>query len=185
METLEAINTRASLKTHFSSREIEQEKISKILDAARVAPSARNMQPWRFILVKDRKVIENLVSRAFGETNLMAREAPVIIIACANPSDDIIRDGKEYYLFDVALAVENMLLAATDLGLVTHLMAGVDEDEIKRLLGIPSEVRFIVATPLAYPAESSYKEAAQERLNQRTRKSLQELVYTNAWARSL
>lgn len=185
METLDAINKRVSLKRHLSSREIEPEKISKILDAARVAPSARNRQPWRFIVVDNKEIIDNLVSRAFGETNLVVREAPVVIIACANPSDDIIRDGKEYYLFDVALAVENMLLAATDLGLVTHLIAGVNEEELKRILGIPSEVRFVVATPLAYPTEGSYEEAAQERLSQRTRKNLQELVYSNAWARPL
>ncbi len=101
METLEAINKRASLKTCISSREVEQEKISKILDAARVAPSARNSQPWRFIVVDDKDIIESLFSRAFGEANLVARETPVIIIACANPGDDIIRDGKEHYLFDV------------------------------------------------------------------------------------
>jgi len=184
METLEAINKRASLKSHISARDIEEEKISKILDAARVAPSARNSQPWRFIVVKDKETIESLVSRAFGERNLMLKEAPVIIVACANPNDDIVRDGKEYYLFDVALAVENMVLAATDLGLVTHLMSGVNEDELKKTLGIPDEVRFVVATPLAYPVEDSYEEAVEERLSQRTRKSLQEVVYSNTWGKS-
>ena len=113
--------------------------------------------------------------------NLMVREAPVIIIACANPSDDYVIGGREYYLFDVAMAVENMLLAATDLGLVTHPMAGVNEDELKRILGIPPEVRFVIATPVAYPAGGSYEEAAQEKLSQRTRKDLKEMVYVNDW----
>ena len=185
METLETINKRASLKTCLSPRDVEQEKIEKILDAARLAPSARNSQPWRFIVVKDKKTIETLVSRAFSERNAVVSEAPVIIIACANPGDDAIIGGREYYLFDVALAVENMLLAATDLGLVTHPMTGVDEDELKKVLGVPDEVRFVVATPLSYPADGSYEEAAQERLSQRTRKDLRELVYWNAWGRSL
>ena len=183
METLRAINKRASLKTRLSARDVEQEKIAKILDAARLAPSARNRQPWRFIVVKSKEAVDTLVSRAFSETNLVAGEAPVIIIACANPGDDIVIGGREYYLFDVALAVENMLLAATDLGLVTHPMTGVNEDELKKILDIPHEVRFVVATPLAYPAEGSYDEAAQERLSQRTRKDLQELVYSNEWGR--
>lgn len=181
METLEAINRRASLKTHLSARDVEQEKIAKILDAARLAPSARNRQPWRFIVVRGREAVETLVSRAFSEVNQVVREAPVIIIACANPSDDMVTGGREYYLFNVGLAVENMLLAATDLGLVTHPMTGVNEDELKGILGIPHEVRFVIATPLAYPAEGIYEEAAQQRLSQRTRKDLQDLVYSNAW----
>lgn len=185
METLDAISQRASLKTRLSPREVEQEKIEKILEAARLAPSARNGQPWRFIVVRDKEAVEALVARAFSERNAVVGESPVIIIACANPSDDAIIGGREYYLFDVALAVENMLLAATDLGLVTHPMTGVDEGEMKKVLGIPDEVRFVVATPLSYPVEGSYEEAAQERLSQRTRKDLRELVYWNAWGRSL
>ena len=74
-------------------------------------------------------------------------------------------------------------MAATDLGLVTHPMAALNEDKLKDILGIPREVRFVVATPLAYPAEGSYTEAAKERLGQRTRKDLQEFVYSNAWGR--
>jgi len=81
------------------------------------------------------------------------------------------------------LAVENMLLAATELGLVTHPMIGVDEDELKKVLHIPGEVRFVVATPLAYPTEGSYEEAARERLDQRTRKCLKEVVYSNIWGK--
>ena len=107
METLETINKRASLKTCLSPRDVEQEKIEKILDAARLAPSARNSQPWRFIVVKDKEAIETLVSRAFSERNVAVREAAVVIIACANPSDDLVIGGREYYLFDVALAVES------------------------------------------------------------------------------
>jgi nitroreductase len=154
------------------------------LEAARLAPSARNNQPWRFIVVKGKENVETVVDKAFMEMNQIVREAPVLIIACANPGDDDIHEGREYYLFDVGLAVENMLLAATDLGLVTHPMTAVHEDELKKVLHIPDEVRFVVATPLAYPAEGSYEEAAREKLGQRTRKDLKELVYVNAWGKT-
>ena len=184
METLEAISKRASLKTHLSGRDVEEDKITRILEAARLAPSGRNRQPWRFVVVKGKEPVEALVDGAFSEANLVARGAPVIIVACANPSDALVTGGREYYLFDIGLAVENMVLAATDLGLVTHPMTGIDEAELKRILGIPPEVRFVVATPLAYPAEASYEEAAQERLSQRTRKDLSELVYRNVWGKS-
>ncbi|MFC2046739.1 nitroreductase family protein [Chloroflexota bacterium] len=183
METLEAIGKRVSLKTRISPRDIEHEKITKILDAARLAPSAYNNQPWRFIVIKGKETIETLVSEAFNEVNLVAREAPVIIIACAHPEDDEVVGGREYYLFDVALAIENMLLAATDLGLVTHLMTSVNEDKLKNILSIPNEVRFVVATPLAYPSNESYDIAAQGKLDQRTRKDLKEITYSNTWGK--
>lgn len=184
METFEAISKRASLKARLSPRAIEPEKIKKILNAASLAPSAGNRQPWRFIVVTDKEVIETLASKVFSEQNVVVKEAPVIIFACANPSDDVVVGGREYYVFDVALAVENMLLAATDLGLVTHLMTSLNEDEMKKMLHVPEEVRFVVATPLAYPTGDSYEEAAKERLSQRTRKDLGEVVYWEAWGKS-
>ena len=184
METIDIIQKRTSLKGCLSNRKIEEDKIIKILEAARMAPSSRNMQPWRFIIIKGKEAVENLVNHAFMEFNAMAKEAPVIIIACANPNDDVEVDGKEYYLFDTALAVENMVLAATDLGLVTHLMTAIHEDKLKEVLAIPSEVRFVVATPLAYPKTGSYDEAAKERLEQRSRKDISEFAYVNTWGKS-
>jgi nitroreductase len=182
MEVMEAINLRASLKTHLSHREIEPEKITKILEAARVAPSARNFQPWRFVVVNNKKLLETLVKSAFSDVNHVAGNAPIIIFVCGNPGDDVTIAGKEYYLFDLGLAVENMVLTAASLGLVTHIMAGFSEEEAKKQLGIPTEVRCVAAIPLAYPDAGSYAEAAQERLKQRTRKSLKEMVFANAWA---
>lgn len=181
METLRAISKRASLKSRLSARDVEPEKIVAILNASRLAPSGRNKQPWRFIVVKGKETVEALVTRAVREENQVIRGAPVIIVACANPSDDAVTSSGERYLFDLGLAVENMLLAATDLGLVTHLIAGFNADELKKILNIPHEVRPVVVTPIAYPAGGSYEAAAQERLSQRTRKDLPELVYLNSW----
>jgi nitroreductase len=181
METFEAIRKRCSLKGQISQRDVEPEKISKVLDAACLAPSARNMQPWRFVVVQGKDAVESLVEATFSEPNQMAKKAPVIILVCARPGDDIARDGKEYYLFDTGLAVENMLLAATNLGLVTHTMALIDEVKAKKILHIPEDVRIVVVTPLAYPAAASYDEAAKERLGQRIRKGLKEVVFFNKW----
>jgi len=181
METLEAIHKRASLKLHLSPQKIEDDKINKIIESARVAPSARNMQPWRFIIAKDRKLIENLVNNAFSEVNRVAKNASIIIAVCANPKDDIIMNGKEYYMFDLGLAVENMILAATDMGLATHIMAGIDEDELKKMLSIPKEVRCPVIVAVAHTAEESYDEAALTKLTERTRKNINEIVYIDKW----
>jgi nitroreductase len=181
METLEAISKRTSLRGRISAREIEPEKIIRILDAARFAPSARNSQPWRFIVVSGKDNVENVVTKAFFPFNQTVKGAPVIILACANPTDDDIHEGREYYMFDVGLAVENMLLAATDLGLITHPMTAINEVELRKVLHIPDKVRFVVATPLAYPNGGSYEEVARDRLSQRTRKSLKEVAYSNVW----
>jgi nitroreductase len=181
MDTLETIRKRCSLKAHISGREIELEKINAVLEAGRLAASARNYQPWRFIVVQDRQVVEELV-QAFSESNRVIKDAPVILIVCARAEDDVVRDGKEYYLFDVGLAVGNMVLAATELGLITHLMTAFDEAQVKTVLHIPADVRAVVATPLAYPLEGSYDEAARERLSMRTRKCLEELVRYNRWS---
>jgi nitroreductase len=180
METLETIRKRCSLKAHISTRQIEPEKIETILEAGSLAPSARNNQPWRFVVVQDRPKVAELI-KAFSESNQVIRDAPVILITCARAVDDVIRDGREYYLFDVGLAVENMVLAATDLGLVTHLMTAFDEAQVKLFLHIPDDVRVVVATPLAYPREGSYDEAARERLSMRTRTDLKDLVYYDQW----
>ncbi|MFC1905605.1 nitroreductase family protein [Chloroflexota bacterium] len=181
METLETISKRCSLKTHLSGKEVEPEKIDTILNAARLAPSARNTQTWRFIVVKDKMVINTLAKTAVTEGNMVISQAPVIIVICGRARDSASRDGKDYYLFDAGLAVENLLLAATELGLATHPMTGISEPEIKGILKIPDDVRVIAITPLAYPPEASYNEAAKERLGQRERKSLKDITYFNKW----
>ncbi len=184
METVEAIRKRCSLKAYISEKPVEPEKIRAILDAACLAPSARNTQPWRFVVVQGREAVESLVEAAFFGSGAAVKHAPVIIVVCARPEDDVVIDGKPYYLFDVGLAVENMLLAATDLGLVTHPMASFNEAEVKRILHIPDNFRVVIVTPLAYPSAVSYEEAAKERLSQRTRKSTREVVYHNQWGNS-
>jgi len=181
METLEAIRKRCSLKSSISPQEIGSEVIHTVLDAARYAASSRNHQPWRFVVVQGQSAVQALVDAAVSGTNAVIREAPVVIAACARPQDDSISNGREYYLFDTGMAVANLLLAATDFGLVTHPMAGFDEEALKRHLNIPEDVRVIMITPLAYPAAGSYDEAARERLNQRTRKAFEEVVFFNRW----
>jgi nitroreductase len=185
METLEAISKRASLKTHISTREVEEDKIIKVLDAARMAPSATNEQPWRFIVVKGRENVDKVVSGASMMGRKVVEEAPVLILVFVKPEDYIFPDGASFYLIDVGLAMENLLLAATDLGLISHPMAALNGDKLKEILDIPDEMEFVVATPLGYPVEGSYEEAAQERWKERTRKDLKELVYVNKWGVSL
>jgi nitroreductase len=186
METMETIRKRKSLKDRLSGREIEREKIEQVLEAARLAPSARNKQPWRFVVVQGKENVERVAERVFvgfAKGNLVVKEANVLIFAFANHEENLMPDGAFFYPTDVGLAFENLLLAATDLGLVTHPMAAVDQAELKKVLGVPDGERFVIATPLAYPAQGSYDEAAKERHASSTRKSLSEVVYMNEWGR--
>jgi len=181
LETLDAIRKRCSLKLHLSKKPVEPEKLEQVLEAARLAPSARNLQPWRFVVVQSDEAIDELVSGAFPESNQMLKNAALLILICAREEDDMTRDGKPYYLFDAGLTVENLLLAATDLGLLTHPIVMFDEREVKRILEIPDDYRVVLATPLAYPAEASYDEAAADKLGERTRKCLGEITSYGKW----
>lgn len=181
MDTQEAIRTRCSLKVQVSDRPVEPELIRRVLDAARLAPSARNLQPWRFVVVQGREAVQPLVRDVFFGPSSPLDQAPVLILACATPAEDVTISGKEYYLFDVGLAVENLLLAATDLGLVTHLIASYDETGLKKRLHIPDEVRVVIATPLAHPLAGSYEAAAEDRLARRTRKEARDIAYWGRW----
>ena len=90
---MEAIRKRCSLKLHLSKRPIEPEKIELVLEAARLAPSARNLQPWRFVVVQGDAAIDELAS-AFNETNQEVRNGSVIIVVCAREEDDVTREGR-------------------------------------------------------------------------------------------
>lgn len=179
-EALKVIQKRASLKACVCDKKAAKEQIVQILEAARAAPSGRNNQPTRFVVVDDADTISKLTKEAFSPGNAPANP-PVLIFVCANPKDSVERDGQSYCLFDAGLAMENLLLAATDLGLVTHPMTGFKESETRKILGVPEEVKVIAATPLSCPAQSSYDEAAKARLASRSRKSLKEIVFWNRW----
>jgi len=181
METLDAIRLRCSLKTKLLDREVSPDAVEAVLRAACLAPSARNTQPWRFVVVRGRAAIDALADEALPEASAVIRRAPVILAACARPSDGAVVGDRPYYLYDVGSAVQNLLLAATDLGLVTHLIASFDEAALKRVLAIPDDVRVVVLTPLAHPDAASYAEAAAERLSQRTRLPYDEVVFEHAW----
>lgn len=98
MDTFETIRKRCSLRAHMSDRPVEPDKINRILEAACLAPSARNSQPWRFIVVQGKEAVGALAQTAFLGPATAVGHAPVLIVVCARPGDDVTHDGKEYYL---------------------------------------------------------------------------------------
>jgi nitroreductase len=161
MDTLEAIRDRRSIRK-YKSTPVEEEKVGKILEAGRWAPSASNRQPWHFVVVRDKETREKLAdAHAYGR--FMA-QSPVVIVVLGDP--DI---HPKYNLADPHNAVQNMLLAAYSLGLGTCWMGVRDteiEPEFKRLLSIPEKYRVVCSVSVGYPDHE----------RKSTRKSVDEIV---------
>jgi nitroreductase len=155
MDVLEAIKGRRSIRA-FKSQNVSAEIIEKLVDAARWAPSAGNIQPWEFIIVRKPEIKRRLAEAALGETFI--EEAPVVIVVCANENRSSqgygIRGKTLYCIQDTAAAIQNIHLAAYSLGLGTCWIGAFREEEAREILNIPHEVRPVAIIPVGYPAES-------------------------------
>jgi nitroreductase len=184
MEIFEAIATRRSIRK-FSDRPVEAEKLDQVLEAARLAPSWANMQCWRFVVVTDPRLKERIselsyveaffAPRGYGSNPAQAAlaEAPVVIVACADPTKSGDLRGQQYYLTDVGIAAQNLMLAAHALGLGTVFVGVFDEENIGELLNIPPEIRIVGLFPLGYPAGEAKAGPP--------RKPLAEIVHNETW----
>ena len=149
MELFEAINLRRSVRA-FTDEEVHEEEIEKLLEAARWAPSAGNIQPWSFVVVRDANIKRGLSEAALNQ--FFIEEAPVVIVVCA----DWNRSGQGYgsrginlyCVQDTAAAVENMLLAAVALGLGACWVGAFQEDMVRVVLNVPKELRPVAIVPV-------------------------------------
>lgn len=184
MELMEAITTRRSVRK-FQDRPLEEEKLRMVLEAARLAPSWANLQCWRFVVVKDPKMRGLLSELSFVEAYFSSKgyktnparsalaEAPVVIVACADPALSGDLGGQDYYLTDLGIAAENLMLAAHAQGLGTVFVGVFDEGKIRELLAIPAAVRIVGLFPLGYPAGEPKAGPP--------RKALEEIVFAERW----
>jgi nitroreductase len=150
MDLFEAICTRKSVRT-WQARPVEPEKLRRVLEAVRLAPSARNEQEWRFVVVTDREKRERLAHEASSERFMAG--APVIIAACAQTDGRIMRCGQQAYPIDVAIAIDHLTLAAVAEGLGTCWIGAFDPAEVRKILAIPDAVEVVVLLPLGYPVD--------------------------------
>jgi len=150
MDVFEAIRARKSVRA-WQDRPVEPEKLRRVLEAARLAPSARNGQEWRFVVVTDREKRQRLAHEASGERFMGG--APVIIAACAETDGRIMRCGQRAYPIDVAIAIDHLSLAAVEEGLGTCWIGSFDPSEVRRILGIPDSVEVVELMPLGYPSD--------------------------------
>jgi len=170
LDVFEAVKTRRSIRK-YSDKPVEKNKLLKVLEAARLSPSANNNQPSHFIVVSDNATLKSLLPAYTREWFV---KAPVVIVACSYPDKAWSRmDGESFWKVDSAIAVENMVLVAHEAGLGTCWVAAFDEKKVKEVLDIPKEVRLIAMLPLGYPAEQKGEVT--------DRKSLDEIIHYERW----
>ena len=166
----------------FSDKPVSDEMINSILEAGRWAPSCMNKQAWNFIVLKDPEVLTQ-AHEFLSKGNAYAKAAPLMILVAAKEDGGCPAHGLPYFMMDVGLAVENMLLQTVHLGLMGHPTAGWNEDQLKELTGIPDEYRIVTVVFIGYEGDPSMlDERLQEKEKApRNRKELSELVHWNGW----
>jgi nitroreductase len=151
---LEAIKERRSIRA-YTDEEVSEEYVERLIEAARWAPSAGNIQPWAFVVVKDVETKRKLSDAALNQTFI--QKASVVIVVCA----DVTRSSRGYgsrgvHLYsiqDTAAATENILLAAQELGLATCWVGAFRENEVAKAVKAPRNLRPVAIVPVGYPAE--------------------------------
>ena len=176
------IAKRRSVRT-YDSRPVPHDDIMAICKAAQAAPSAYNSQTWRFIVVTDRLTIEKICREAMRPIipNKWLAQAPVVIVGCSQL--DIIANrlgssitGIEYYQIDLGIAMEHMVLKATELGLGTCWIGWFKEKKMKQLLEIPDKIKVSILLTVGYPKN--------EPTPKKTRKPLYKILFFDRWGRS-
>lgn len=164
MDVFEAIKTRRSVR-HYKPHPIKEEILKKVLEAARLAPSARNAQKRKFVIVKDPETRKQLAEAANNQDFI--REAPVVIVAVATDPERIIGDEVPSYAVDVAIAVDHITLQATEQGLGTCWIGAFSQEKVKEILKIPQPYKVVTLMPIGWPADKP---------KVKTRKSLAQIV---------
>jgi len=164
MDVYDAISQRNSIRS-YKATEVEEDKLKKILEAARLSPSASNRQDWKFIIVRNKETKKKLAKAAFGQSFI--GEAPVVIVACGTEPTTFMACGQPAYTVDVSIACAFMILQAYELGLGTCWIGAFEEDEVKKILKVPEEVRVVAMIPLGYPNQPP---------SQKFRKSMDQIV---------
>jgi nitroreductase len=169
LDVFEAIKKRRSVRA-YTSEEVPEEDVERLIEAARWAPSAGNAQPWEFVIIKNAETKRRLSDAALNQTFI--EKAPLVIVVCVDVARSSWGYGSRgvnlYCLQDTAAATENMLLAAQALGLATCWVGAFHEDEVAKVINTPRNVRPVAIVPVGRPAEKP---------RVRQKRSLREIVH--------
>ncbi|TFH04490.1 MAG: nitroreductase [Spirochaetales bacterium] len=170
MTVHDAIRNRKSVRS-FQDRPVEHDKLERVMEAGRLAPSARNDQEWRFVVVTDAATREQLIRGARNQT--FVGQAPAVIVACADTNHRLMSCGHPSFLIDVSIALDHITLAAVDEGLGTCWIGAFDPDLVREILGIPAAIEVIELMPIGYPADPDRIEKKRLPMN--------EIVHWERW----
>ena len=134
----------------FDGRMVAPEAIEAVLEAARYAPSAREAQPWRFVVIQEALLRHEVAAAAFNHPHV--RTAPVVIVCCARIHSHVSGNGRPSFPMDIAAAAQTLVIAAADLGLHSSWICGFKESEVQRVVGIPGDVPVVALICLGYQA---------------------------------
>jgi nitroreductase len=170
MNFQELIRKRYSVRA-YDPRPVEEEKLNRVLEAARLAPTAANRQPFRIIVVST-KSREDELRRIYGREWFV--QAPLILAVCALPADSWVRkgDGWNSAEVDATIAMDHLILAATEEGLGTCWIAAFDSAAAREILALPADVVPVAFTPLGYPADTPQP---------KNRRPVPNLVHLDRW----
>ena len=161
MDTFECIARRRSVRS-YTDGDLDEKAVDRILQAGRWAQSASNRQPWEFIIIRARETLQEIAARArYGS---FIKDAPLAIAVVTNPET-------KWHIIDGSTAVQNMALAAWEMGIGTCWIGSLDREEVKELLGIPRELHLLTVLPFGYP----------EGTKESTRKDLDTMVHRERW----
>ena len=148
MSLLPQIANRVTIQ-QFTEEPVPQHSLDFILDAGRRAPSAKNRQPWRFVVVRDKNVLAKLEEAAYGASQVGT--APVVVAACSTNVDYRMPNGQHAYPIDIATAVSFMMLQAQEEGLGSSVLTTYDEVLVKEILSVPYSMRVVLLLCIGYP----------------------------------
>jgi len=154
LDLFEAIKNRRSIRA-YTRENVTEEEVEKLIDAARWAPSAGNIQPWKFVIVRDVRIKQKLAIAALNQTFI--EEAPVVIVVCADEAQSSWGYGSRgvalYCIQDTAAAIQNILLAAHALGLGACWIGAFQEGLVKKAVNAPLNIRPVAIIPIGHAAE--------------------------------
>ncbi|MCD6204802.1 MAG: nitroreductase family protein [Candidatus Marinimicrobia bacterium] len=170
MKFLELVKKRQSIRK-YADQKVDRSLIDQCIEAARLAPSARNSQPWSFIVLDDPEIIQKVSRKAFSgiyKTTRFAGKAPVLIVVITEKADYITSMGNlirnvRYSLIDIGIACEHLVLQAEELGLGTCWLGWFSARGVKRVLKLPRSTQIDVLISLGYPLDPNYRRERKRR----------------------
>lgn len=168
MELSDTIQQRYSCRA-YQDKPIDKNTLTQILESARLAPSAKNIQDWRFVVVTDSTTKQQL-AKAAAEQMFIA-DASAIIVACSS-SEHVMRCGHRIGPIDVAIALEHIALSATSMGLASCWIGAFYPDQVRKVIAIPEDIQIIELMPIGYPADQP---------RAKKREPLENIVCYEAW----